>query len=151
MATRKQAKGAAKRRAPSGKSKTPLHDDAAVIHAAVGFAQSVAAQRAGYNVDPGINRVGGGPDVAQELGNSYRDRSRSLLKELSETPAKSREAIEAKARLVPLIFDDAGGDPLPARFNNFFRRFAQDVRVFLDKVRDDQVAGNKAGAMVQQS
>jgi hypothetical protein len=100
--------------------------DAIIIGAAVAYAQSAAAWRAGFDGDPD-----GDMKNANRFGARYARARDAALQKLVNTPASSAEALDAKARIVPMVLDDDCGDVADLS-DEFYRAFAADVQKFLE-------------------
>jgi hypothetical protein len=137
MATRstKHANGAAKRRTTAKhQSAAPLRTDAAIIRAAVIYAQCISAYHGGFRGDPS-----GDNDTAASIGSRYFDQAKQQLDLLAESPATSIEALDAKARVVPIMLEDSCNSCGEDFEIAFLRCFVNDVRTFLASlVRDDK-------------
>jgi hypothetical protein len=107
------------------KSKTS-RSDMVIIAAAVAYAQSAAAWRAGFEGDPDGNN-----ENAERLGARYKRARDAALQKLANTPASSAEALDAKARIVPIVLDDDCGGVADLS-DEFYRAFAADVRKYLE-------------------
>jgi len=112
----------------------------ALIRECVIFAQSVAACDAGFTADPDCDFT-----HAARFGDQYLDRANEALAKISRTPAKSAEALQAKARLVPMVIKNAVGSP-DEREVAFFLSFGADVKAFLETVLDAQHRAERTGA-----
>lgn len=106
------------------------HNDAIIIREAVTYAQAVAAFHNGFKADPDGNN-----ENAASLGEQHERIARGALSRLVSIPASSAEALEAKARIVPIILDDDGGyGYIGENSEAFYRTFAADVCRFLDPI-----------------
>jgi hypothetical protein len=100
--------------------------DKVIIAAAVAYAQSAAAWRAGFDGDPD-----GSNENAERLGARHKRARDAALHKLANTPASSAEALDAKARVLPMILDDDCGGVADLS-DEFYRAFAADVQKFLE-------------------
>jgi hypothetical protein len=126
----KRANGAAKRGPPSKQqsnaSKAPPRTDAAIIRAAVTYAQCVAAHHGGFQTDPS-----GDNDTAASTGRPYFKKAKRQLELLANLSARSIEAVDAKARCVPILLMDGADRATEIHELAFLSSFANDVRSFL--------------------
>jgi hypothetical protein len=100
--------------------------DTVIIAAAVTYAQSAAAWRAGFDGDSD-----GSNENAERLGARHKRARDAALHKLANTPASSAEALDAKARVLPMILDDDCGGVADLS-DEFYRAFAADVQKFLE-------------------
>lgn len=101
--------------------------DAALIRECVAFAQNVAAEEAGFIVDPTDS------EYASKMGNPFCRRYNEALHKMGKLSAKTAEGLQAKARVIPIVIRNAIGSP-DEREDAFFTCFAADVRAFLDPI-----------------
>jgi hypothetical protein len=121
----KESRGALRTKASPQKPETS-RSDTVIIAAAVAYAQSAAAWRAGFDGDPdGSNKN------AERLGARHARARDTALQKLANTPASSAEALDAKARVLPMVLDDDCGDVADLS-DEFYRAFAADVRKYLE-------------------
>jgi len=107
--------------------------DAAVISACIVYAQCVAGVAAGFKADPG-----GNCDRAGRLGTTMERRADKALLEAT-APAATAEGISAKARIVPMMLDEASDAPewhvsVSPEGVQFLKVLALDAKVFTEKV-----------------
>jgi hypothetical protein len=106
---------------------SPASNNAEVIQAAVACVQAFAAARAGYEGAPD-----GHSETAEKSDERWTSKARKALKKLSVTPATSATALAAKARIVPIVYQETCEDGTDLG-GEFYRSFAADVRAFLEK------------------
>ena len=99
--------------------------DFALIRDCVIYAQSVAAQSAGFAADPTGNN-----DHASALADIYFERAKAALVKIARTQATTAEGLQAKARIASVVVDDSEGS-IDAEEQAFFRSFAVEVKEFL--------------------
>ena len=114
-----------KRKPAKRPAKKQPKKDFALIRECVIYAQSVAAQSAGFAADPTGNN-----DHASALADIYFKRAEAALLKIARTPATTVEGLQAKARIVPVMIDDNEGSIVPEE-KAFFRSFAAEVKEFL--------------------
>jgi hypothetical protein len=69
------------------------------------------------------------------LGERHNRNAHSILATLASIPASSAVALDAKARLVPIVLDDDGDyGYISEEGKAFYRAFAADVRTFLKPI-----------------
>jgi len=102
--------------------------DAIIIDTAIAYAQAVAAFHNGFKADPD-----GDMKNAAKLGKQQERIASVALAKLAIIAANSAEALDAKARLLPMILDDDAGG-LEENSEAFYRAFAADVRRFLEPI-----------------
>jgi hypothetical protein len=113
-------------RASSGdKAGRAKRTNIALIRECVVFAQSIAAYEAGFKADPDGNNA-----HAAALGNHHLARARQALVKLSHTPATTAEGLQAKARIVSVVIDEAH-QSIERHEEAFLLSFAADVKAFL--------------------
>ena len=112
----------------------PMDDNAAVIRAAVAYAQNVAAFKAGFDIDPdGDFSTAGGLG----LGGLCRGRAAAAMGQLSKVKATTAAAIAAKARIIPLVIEDPQDcDEVEYAF---LHSFARDVNEYLTRTAPHEV------------
>ena len=113
---------------------------AAIIRAAVIYAQAEAAWHAGVKIDPDGNK-----ETAADLGCRYTTMAEGALKKLARVPASSAEALDAKARVFALTLDDDDFYMSDAK-GKFYTSFAADVRTFLKAAVYEEWGARKAAA-----
>jgi hypothetical protein len=116
-------------------------NDTALIRECVAFAQNVAANSAGYNADPTDS------EFAAKMGARFSDRSEVALCKMAELPATTPEGLDAKARVVPIVMDNAADSP-DEREIKFFTSFARDVREVLKPIIHERFAAAKREKVV---
>jgi len=95
-----------------------------LIDECVIYAQAVGAFEAGFIADPDRNT-----DHAARLGQMHDDRAFAALEKIAAMPAKTADSLEAKARIVPLIFQS--DCVLDEREQACILSFAADTKAFL--------------------
>ena len=138
---------AKRKRKPAARKPTTCN--AAVIRACVAYAQSIAAHKAGFEADPD-----GNSEVAEKTGERFSTAAHNALDRATVCPANSAEAIDAKARILPLILENSGGG-LEEADAGFFRSFAADVRAFMAPIINrhfvDDLSSKRSGPWRPQS
>lgn len=122
-------KPASKRKGSKAKRPTASKDER-LINECVIFAQSVAANDAGYDADPDGNN-----EYATRAGARHSARAAAALAYISETPATTAEALQAKARIIPAVIKDAAHS-MDEREEAFFLSFGADVKDYLQHIID---------------
>jgi hypothetical protein len=112
----------------SSRQASKPNGDAIIIGTAVAYAQAVAAFHNGFKADPD-----GDMKNAAKLGKQQERIASDALARLASIPANSAEALDAKARILPMILDDDGGS-IEENSEAFYRTFAADVRRFLEPI-----------------
>jgi hypothetical protein len=107
----------------------PILDEQRLIKECANYAQSLAAFDAEFSADPDENKV---ENIAR-----HADRAAAALEKIAATPAKTVEGLEAKARIVAMVIEDAHGE-LQKRDEQFFLSFAADVKAFLQSTIDER-------------
>jgi hypothetical protein len=130
------------KRKPATKAKRS-HDNAAsdarLISECVIYAQEIAAFHAGFMADSDGNK-----DHAAGLGDRHQQRAQQALTKIATMKATTPTALDAKARILPVVIQDCEGSFQDAD-EAFFRSFAADVRAFLGPlVHADWVAAKDA-------
>jgi hypothetical protein len=116
--------------------KSSANRDAIIIREAVIYAQAMAAHENGFAADPN-----GTKDIAANLGDRHWRIAQSALQKLTQTPARSSEAVEAKARIVPIVLDSYKNSDIDDEARTFFRAFAADMRRILEPITHEHWLG----------
>lgn len=111
-----------------------ITSDRALINECVIYAQSIAALHQGFTADPN-----GDSAHASHLGEKHGDRARLALARLAATPSYSPDSLCAKARIVPMVFQDHPHGALEVDAADFIRGFAAEVKRFLQPICDGNV------------
>jgi hypothetical protein len=114
----------------------PVDENAAIIRAAVTYAQSTVGFHAGFAVDPDGNN-----STASDSGDRCERRAQSALAELARMKATTAAAIAAKARIVPIFLGD--NPDFNETDQAFLVGLARDMHTFLVRVASDEVADGR--------
>lgn len=102
--------------------------DETLIRQCIIYAQSIAAYRAGFNIDPDSDSR-----HATALGEPYATRAQATLARIAATPALSVESLQAKARIVPIILSASYGSITGAE-ERLILSLANDVAAALNEI-----------------
>jgi hypothetical protein len=126
------------KRSPNRASK---HNDEIIIRESVTYAQAIAAFHSGFQADPD-----GDFENAAGLGARYERIARAALARLASIPTSSAEALQAKARIVPMILHDDGHGHIREDSGAFYQAFAADVCGFLEPIINKNAEQRKRAA-----
>jgi hypothetical protein len=128
-------KHAKPKRAKAAKPRTTIRSsDKALINECVTYVQSVAAFRSGFEADPD-----GDYKSAETLGKPHEARARKALMKITATAATTPEGLQAKAMIVPFVFQDGGGACGEKDQSAFLQSFGENVKKFLRPIVDGTV------------
>ena len=99
--------------------------DARIIRECVAYAQAMGAAAAGFRADPDCDNKFAGPTSVR-----LYDSAHASLEKLTKLKAVTPEALQAKARIVPAIFEQCAGALEDCEFA-FIEAFAADVQAYL--------------------
>jgi hypothetical protein len=108
-------------------------NNAAVIRAAVDYAQGIATFHASFRTG---SYTYGNYKVADQAGARAWDKVVPAMKRLTSTPAMSAEALDAKARVLEIIREDEANETPVTE--SFYRSFATDVRTFVKALHEEK-------------
>jgi hypothetical protein len=132
------SKRAAKAKAASRRKVTKPLNESVLIRECVVYAQSIAAQSAGFRAD------GDGDMVhAVALGRLQSSRAKQALARISSMHAETAEGLQAKARILTIVLDDSEGS-LEIYDAAFLVAFATDVKNFLTPIIEKNWAADFA-------
>jgi hypothetical protein len=106
--------------------------EALIIRLCMTYAQNVNALGGIFRADPTDSKYA--EPAADPL---YRNMQRALL-ECSAIAATTLFAINAKARIVPMILKDEGFNHCSDEARAFYESFAADVKAFTEKLIDEE-------------
>ena len=120
-----------KAKAASRRKATKPPNDKALINHCVTYAQSIAADHAGYRADPD-----GGNEHAETLGKRHFNRAFQALTRIAATPATTPAGLCSKVRIVPILFEDSRCS-IRTHEVEFLKSLASELEAFLQPICDD--------------